>query len=209
MDASLQEIIENMYKRLEDVPYMKAEDLPGIDLYMDQVTTLMEENLSPVCRSESEKILTKTMINNYAKNHLLPPPIKKKYSREHMYLLVIVYFLKGFLSLQDIRKIVQPLTDDISKGEGRFDMDALYKKICSLQQEQIPRTKEDLQSLLENESGSIPGLQDLLRTSPDSQSTKDDPDGTAYLQVLSVICSLATDVFVKKRIIEELIDSCL
>ena len=59
---------------------VKPEDIPNIDLYMDQVTTFMDSQLATSKRHEDDKILTKTMINNYAKNDLLPPPEKKKYS---------------------------------------------------------------------------------------------------------------------------------
>ena len=58
---------------------MRPDDIPNIDLYMDQVTTFMEKELASSKRHEDDKILTKTMINNYAKNNLLPPPVKKKY----------------------------------------------------------------------------------------------------------------------------------
>ena len=61
-------------------------------------------------RFEDDKILTKTMINNYAKNKLLPPPEKKRYSKEHMYMLIFIYYLKGFLPLRDIQAILKPVS---------------------------------------------------------------------------------------------------
>ena len=60
------------------------DEIPNIDLYIDQVVSLLETYLSNYIKGENnkeDKIVTKTMINNYAKNHLLPPPEKKKYSR--------------------------------------------------------------------------------------------------------------------------------
>ena len=65
--------------------YIQPEDIPSIELYMDQVTTFMDSKLKNTTRKpEEDKILTKTMINNYAKDNLLPPPVKKKYSKDHM-----------------------------------------------------------------------------------------------------------------------------
>lgn len=61
---------------------------------MDQVTTFMDEQLAASKRYESDKILTKTMINNYAKNNLLPSPDKKKYSKEHVLTLLYILFQK-------------------------------------------------------------------------------------------------------------------
>ena len=54
------------------------DELPDFELYMDQVTTFMDERLKNTTRNPGgDKILTKTMINNYAKNNLLPSPNKK------------------------------------------------------------------------------------------------------------------------------------
>ena len=71
------------------------DELPKLELYMDQVTTFMDERLKSTARYPGEdKILTKTMINNYAKNDLLPPPVRKKYSKEHVLLLIFIYYFK-------------------------------------------------------------------------------------------------------------------
>ena len=75
-------LMDSILASLGRIDYIKPEDIPNIDLYMDQVTTFMENNLSSSKRHPEDKVLTKTMINNYAKNHLLPPPVKKKYSRD-------------------------------------------------------------------------------------------------------------------------------
>ena len=78
------ERIQDILKRLDTLSYIRPEEIPGIDLYMDQVTTFMDEHLKNTKRYPEDKVLTKTMINNYAKNNLLPPPVKKKYSKDHM-----------------------------------------------------------------------------------------------------------------------------
>ena len=76
---------------LRKIDYIKPADIPNIDLYMDQVTTFMDKHLESSKRYTEDKLLTKTMINNYTKNNLLPPPEKKKYSRDHMILLIFIY----------------------------------------------------------------------------------------------------------------------
>ena len=80
----LEETINNIY-------LIEQEDIPNIDLYMDQVTTFMERHLKDHKRNDEDKILTKTMINNYAKNDLLPSPEKKRYTKEHVLLLTLIY----------------------------------------------------------------------------------------------------------------------
>ena len=88
MTIDVQNLMQSIMDSMDRIEYIKAEDIPDIDLYMDQVTTFMDSRLKNTTRHPDEdKVLTKTMINNYAKNDLLPPPIKKKYSKEHVLLL--------------------------------------------------------------------------------------------------------------------------
>ena len=74
MTIDEKDMINSILESVSRIDYIKPEDIPNIDLYMDQVTTFMEEQLVSTKRYEEDKILTKTMINNYAKNNLLPSP---------------------------------------------------------------------------------------------------------------------------------------
>ena len=75
MNERTRSIIEEVLKTYRDLPFLSPEDLPSIDLYMDQVTSFIDTRLKNTARfQDKDKILTKTMINNYAKNDLLPPP---------------------------------------------------------------------------------------------------------------------------------------
>lgn len=89
------------------------EHLPDIELYMDQVISLAEQRLGGFRRSDSEKTLTKAMINNYTKDQLLSPPNRKKYSRAHMSSIFKLYFLKQTLSIPDVQEVLsrQPTGD--------------------------------------------------------------------------------------------------
>ena len=99
-------------KILSGFTVTRADEIPAIDLYMDQVLTFMGERLRRTARkSDADKLLTKTMINNYVKNKVLIPPVKKKYSREHMMLLIMIYYMKSFLSIGDIRTIITPIME--------------------------------------------------------------------------------------------------
>ena len=99
MAATTEELLQMILQSLEKVEYIKSEDIPNIDLYMDQVLTFMDRKLRSAVRPQTEdRILTKTMINNYAKNDLLPPPVKKKYSKEHVLLLIFIYYYKGIIA---------------------------------------------------------------------------------------------------------------
>ena len=91
MTIDRDDLLNSILASLGRIKHIELEDIPNIDLYMDQVTTFMDRKLKSTSRyPEDSKILTKTMINNYAKNDLLPPPIRKKYSREHILVLIFI-----------------------------------------------------------------------------------------------------------------------
>lgn len=98
MTINPDDILQSILESLSHMDYIKPDDIPNIDLYMDQVTTFMDAQLSTAKRYPEDKVLTKTMINNYAKNRLLPAPDKKKYSKEHVLILIFIYYFKGFLN---------------------------------------------------------------------------------------------------------------
>ena len=116
MSVNTDSMIRNILDRVSRIGYVKPEDIPNIDLYMDQVTTFMEAQLAHSKRYEDDKILTKTMINNYAKNNLLPSPEKKRYSKEHLLVLIFIYYFKNILSISDIQTLLGPLTDKYFKA---------------------------------------------------------------------------------------------
>lgn len=112
MNRQSEEMRRELDQIFEAFPYIRKEDIPGIDLYMDQVTTFLQRNLSGLSRDpDGDKFLTKTMINNYVKNKVLIPPVKKKYSRDHLMLLILIYYLKSFLSIGDIRSAISPVME--------------------------------------------------------------------------------------------------
>ena len=94
MTQDKKEMFRQILDFLKGIDYIEPSDLPNISLYMDQVTTFMEDQLAATKRHKDDKILTKTMINNYAKNKLLPPPEKKRYSKEHLLMLIFIYYFK-------------------------------------------------------------------------------------------------------------------
>ena len=103
MTIDSKEMLKNILDYLSQIEYIRPNEIPNIDLYMDQVTTFMDSHLSSSKRHSEDKILTKTMINNYAKNKLLPPPNKKKYSKEHLLVMIFIYYSKESFPSQTFR----------------------------------------------------------------------------------------------------------
>lgn len=192
MTIDTNDLLNSILDSLSRIDYIHPGEIPNIDLYMDQVTTFMETQLSSTKRYEQDKILTKTMINNYAKNHLLPPPVKKKYSKEHLLVLIFIYYFKNLLSIHDIELLLKPLTEKYFQTSEDFDLSAVYKEVCQLEKSRITSVQEDIKNLWEESS----------RTYQDAP--KEDQE---YLQLFAFICSLSFDVYIKKTIIEKLIDS--
>lgn len=112
---------ESLYEKIE------LQDIPEIDLYMDQVIQLFESKLSDSKRNKEDKVLTKTMINNYAKAKLLMSVKNKKYSKEHLILMSLIYELKGALSINDIKSLLSTIVNKFEAGE-EYDLRGLYEK---------------------------------------------------------------------------------
>ena len=188
------DLLQSILDSLDRIDYIRPDDIPDIELYMDQVTTFMDSRLKNAARNpEVDKILTKTMINNYAINDLLPPPVRKKYSREHMLLLIFIYYFKGILSISDIQTVLKPITDRFFAGNEGLKLETIYNEVFSLEREEVEVMK-----------------QDVVRKYHKAQETFSNAaaEDQEFLQTFAFICMLSFDVYVKKMLIEKLIDSC-
>ena len=184
-------VIEEVFKRYTDGSYIKASMLPDLDLYVDQITTFLTRHLAKTIRFEDDKIMTKTMINNYTKNHLLPPPDKKKYSRDHILLMIFIYYFKNFLPISDIQTILGPLTDKYFHKDEDLNLEAIYTTLFS---------KEDtfVQEVLENVMKQFHMSADLFPDAPEADQ--------ASLREFTFICMLSLDIYLKKQLIEAILD---
>lgn len=190
MSKKEQDLLTTVLKKLAGIDYIKPEELPNIELYMDQVTTFMNTHLSDSKTPSDEKILTKTMINNYAKNNLLPPPVKKKYSKEHMVVLIYIYYFKSMLSINEIQSMLNPLSERFFDSD-KINMTGIYKEIYASVKEQISTLYKDI-SIKQN----------VAKEHYNHVSNKEDRD---FLQTFDLIGMLGFDIFLKKQIIKSLI----
>lgn len=191
MTIDTKDMLNSILSSIARIDYIKPDDIPNISLYMDQITTFMEDSLSSTKRYEDDKILTKTMINNYAKNNLLPPPVKKKYSKEHVLMMIFIYYFKNILSIKDIETLLAPLTEKYFDNKDGLCFIDIYKNICQFEKSRI----DDVQK-------------DMAKTYNSALNTFHDvpEDERKDLQTFAFICSLSFDVYIKKQIIEKLID---
>ena len=192
MQIDTKELLNNIMERFDRIHYVKLEEIPNIDLYMDQVTTFMDKNLRKSARHPGEdKVMTKTMINNYAKNDLLPPPVKKKYTKEHMLVLIFIYYYKEILSISDIQTLLGPVTEKFFNTDDDFNIQSIYEEVFRVGYEQIDALKQHVKEEYEHAMGTF----------------EDAPeDSRDFLKLFSFICFLSFDVYMKKMMIQKLID---
>ena len=195
MRTSNEDYVRKILKELKKLDYIRPEEIPDIHLYMDQVTTFMDEHLKASKRFQDDKMLTKTMINNYTKNNLLPSPIKKKYSKEHMLLLIFIYYFKNILTISDIQSIFGPLTKRFYGDDKEISLEEVYKEVFSYEQDQIDALTRDVIRKFKNAEHSF-------------KSVENEED-REILVTFTFICLLSFDVYVKKMMIEKLIDNHL
>ncbi|MGE5627692.1 MAG: DUF1836 domain-containing protein [Solirubrobacterales bacterium] len=184
MEEELREILE----KVTEFDQLTYEKIPDIDLYMDQVTTFIEEKLGYLKRSDEEDVLTKTMINNYTKAGILIPPNKKKYSRDNMVLIVLTYYLKQVLSINDIEALLSPMVKIMKNGKDySHELEELYNTFIEIEKKEHIEFKEKYDV----------GYSFFQGT---------DLEGRKYYEMLSTVLELIIKSAMQKRMAEKIID---
>ena len=124
--------VQEMIERLVLCQPIEYKELPSISLYMDQVITFLEERLRSAVGEEEEKSPTKTMINYYTKLGILPPPEKKKYSREHLLLLILMWRMKPVMNISDIGIFTSQFLERLSLEE---EQKTFYETFLKMERE--------------------------------------------------------------------------
>lgn len=192
MTIDKNDLLNSILASISRIDYVKSTDIPNIDLYMDQVTSFMEKQLKSTKRNDDDKVLTKTMINNYAKNDLLPAPVKKKYSKEHLLLLTFIYYFKNIMSMKDIETLLKPITEKYFQSDNGINIAHIYDEVCAFEKERTKLLQKDIELMYNNSM-------ETFAKAPETDRE--------YLQFFSFICSLSLDVYVKQLLIEKLIDA--
>ena len=193
-NSDMKKAILSLLDKLNGIDYINPESIPNIDLYMDQITSFMDDQLEMSKRREDDKLLTKTMINNYTKNDLLPPPVKKKYSKEHLLCLIFIYYLKNILSINDINTVLNPITDKYFGNKDGFNMEDIYKQIFDMEKEESTKVLKEFSKKYQIAKNTF---------------TEFPEEDQELLQTFSFICLLSFDIYIKKKMIEKMVDDVL
>lgn len=109
---------ETVPKEILQFHCLRYAEFPQVELYMDQVLQVLEQSLAALAPNSREKLLTSTMVNNYVKQNLLPPPLKKRYGREHLAHLLVICVLKQVLPIGDIYQLMRLQTSSLTVPEA-------------------------------------------------------------------------------------------
>lgn len=184
--------IDNYINSQKSSDNINLDDFPEIDLYMDQVMQLFESKLSYTKRNPDDKVLTKTMINNYAKDDLLMKIKNKKYTKNHLILIGLIYNLKGALSLTDIKTILTPIINSFEK-EQDYPLHDIYQSFLDIYDLNL----EDIR----NSSNKI--YQNIKQLVNNKNSTLGD-----YEEKLLLVFAYTSMSNLYRRMSEKLIDEC-
>lgn len=137
---------EDLSRLVDELNLSEKVTLPDIEinLYMDQLLKFLNEKLKSFKRGEKPP-LSKTMINNYTKGGLLNPPKNKKYNREHIILLILVYNLKNILSISDIKTLFAPILKNMDKSEVNdniISLEDIYSVLMELKEDEYEEFKK-------------------------------------------------------------------
>ncbi|WP_042350689.1 DUF1836 domain-containing protein [Bacillus massiliigorillae] len=183
------EKLHSFLEKLEREKNITLEDIPGIDLYMDQVIQMFENKYSEAKRNDDEKVLTKTMINNYAKGKLFFPIKNKKYSKEHLILISLIYQLKGALTIKDIKETLEGINKKVT--EENFSMNDFYKSYLHLSEENMEKFTVDIEERMNDVKEEVMHVDD---------------DSKEYLEKVLLISSLVNISNLYRRTAEKLVD---
>lgn len=139
----MEKMIENMHLDTR----MTLNDIPKLDLYIDQVIQLFENKYELTKRKPGEKILTKTMINNYSKGKLFFPIKNKKYSPEHVMLINMIYEMKTVLQIRDIKTTLDGLNQRMLANA--IDLEPIYQSFLEMTDTNLQRFQENVQHIAE------------------------------------------------------------
>ncbi len=146
-----EEFVRNMVEEFIAKGKISVNDFPDMEIYMDQAETFLNKELGIYKKSEKDKVITKTMIGNYVKHNMLPRPVNKKYSKDHLILLTLIFYLKGTFQMEEIEKIVKPLIDNYnSEFDEKIDLAALYGSILEVQAAEEETLTRSINQIMED-----------------------------------------------------------
>lgn len=125
MESSISSSVMGSVEHIANMQLPRWRDLPDLEIYMDQVLSLISRYFENYPGFDSRG-LTSSMVNNYVKLGVIPPPVKKKYARSHLACLIIICILKSVLPISLVSRMI------MEKIECGSSYESLYDSFCDL-----------------------------------------------------------------------------
>ncbi|WP_053957062.1 DUF1836 domain-containing protein [Inediibacterium massiliense] len=195
---------DEILKLVEELSFsdeIKLSDIPDLHLYIGQVQNFLTDKLSHLKRSKKDKILTTTMINNYTKDNLLMKPTKsKQYTKEHIILMILLYYLKQILSLDDIKRIFKVVLKDMSTTEDDvIALEDIYSIFIDLKNDEFRGINDTL-------SRNLDAILEKTKNI-NSQNPQEKEKDQEMAELFLVVIMLVAQAHAQKRLAEKIIDT--
>lgn len=180
---------------------IELSDIPDINLYITQVETFLGDKLGHLKRAELDKILTTTMINNYTKDNLLMKPTKgRQYTKQHIILMIILYYLKQILSLDDIGKMFQVVFKDMSTTDDDvIPLEEIYSIFVELKRDEFENYNHTI-------SKKLSAIREKTRN-VNSEKPEDKEKDREKAEWFLAVIMLVAQAHAQKRLAEKIIDT--
>lgn len=177
--------LHSLAEQMRGVHISRVSEMPRIELYLDQVLTLVSQELA-FMSLPGETLLTGSMVNNYVKQGVIPAPRKKRYTRRHLAALVFVCALKRVFSIAQVKQLMGRI---YASG---LDTEALYDEACALFEHALAACFSEPES----EAAS-----DAVRFAAAVEEAGGDAELARLIE--SAVAALATKVYVEQTLLLE------
>ena len=169
----------------------EGKSIPGIDLYIDQMVSCLNSELSLYAK-DGEGPITKGIVSNYTKHKMIPRPEGKRYTRDHCIFMLLVYYLKGCFSMDQIQRLMKPLLSNYdSDWDDSVDIQAYYAKIV----EEVREAEAGLTQELQED------MKDIKKFLADKGS--DDDISEIILLITTLIMRSNGERFLAEKLLDE------
>lgn len=132
-----EEFLNQVMDKYAKTGLLLPDEMPEVELYMDQVVSLLNKELA-VYKEKEQDVFTKSMVSNYVKHKVLPKPENKKYNKEHMVILNMIFQLKSILQMDEMKVLFKSFVENHeSILEEQYDMEGLYDSLLRSRDKEI------------------------------------------------------------------------
>jgi hypothetical protein len=178
--------------KLQETGLIDSELIPDMDLYIDQIDAFFKKQTDNVDSETARRFLTKTMINNYAKNNMIPRPVGKKYTKDHIMMILMVAYLKGIFKMEDIGYLMKPLVENYNSDfDESIDSELIYRTACDMNVDTAEKIKAEV-----DEST------DAIKKIFQEHSLEDDERMEIFTLILAMTMRADMEKYIASRLLE-------